>query len=121
MSNCSDCGDAFDLANRNGEAMNVVAVIQHTAGEYLGLMEDHLEGRRIRFQYFRPFAAGKLPAPDLPADALILLGKRAIRTLLGAASGAFHRQARHAFHKGRELMDDADLLDLRSGALVQIR
>ena len=55
--------------------MNVVAVIQHTAGEYLGLMEDHLEGRRIRFQYFRPFAGGrKLPAADLPADALVLLG-----------------------------------------------
>jgi GMP synthase-like glutamine amidotransferase len=55
--------------------MNVVAVIQHTSGEYLGLMEDHLEGRRIRFQYFRPFArGGKLPASDLPADALILLG-----------------------------------------------
>jgi len=54
--------------------MNVVAVIQHTSGEYLGLMEDHLEGRRIRFQYFRPFAAGKLPAPEIPADALLLLG-----------------------------------------------
>jgi GMP synthase-like glutamine amidotransferase len=56
--------------------MNVVAVIQHTAGEYLGLMEDHLEGRRIRFQYFRPFAggSGKLPQADLPADAVFLLG-----------------------------------------------
>jgi GMP synthase-like glutamine amidotransferase len=55
--------------------MNVVAVIQHTAGEYLGLMEDHLEGRRIRFQYFRPFAGGrKLPGNELPADALFLLG-----------------------------------------------
>ncbi len=55
--------------------MNVVAVIQHTSGEYLGLIEDHLEGRRIRFQYYRPFAGGgKLPAPELPADALILLG-----------------------------------------------
>ncbi len=55
--------------------MNVVAVIQHTAGEYLGLIEDHLEGRRIRFQYFRPFATGgKLPAAELPADALMLLG-----------------------------------------------
>jgi len=55
--------------------MNVAAVIQHTSGEYLGLIEDHLEGRRIRFQYFRPFAGGgKLPARDLPADALILLG-----------------------------------------------
>lgn len=55
--------------------MNVVAVIQHTSGEYLGLIEDHLEGRRIRFQYFRPFAGGRsLPAPELPADALLLLG-----------------------------------------------
>jgi len=72
----SKCGpDAFAMADRTETPMNVVAVIQHTAGEYLGLMEDHLEGRRIRFQYFRPFAGGrKLPAPDLPADALILLG-----------------------------------------------
>jgi len=63
------------MAGRTETPMNVVAVIQHTAGEYLGLMEDHLEGRRIRFQYFRPFAGGrKLPAADLPADALILLG-----------------------------------------------
>jgi GMP synthase-like glutamine amidotransferase len=62
------------MAGRGASPMNVVAVIQHTAGEYLGLMEDHLEGRRIRFQYFRPFAGGKLPAPELPADALILLG-----------------------------------------------
>jgi GMP synthase-like glutamine amidotransferase len=63
------------MADRTETPMNVVAVIQHTSGEYLGLMEDHLEGRRIRFQYFRPFAGGgKLPAPELPADALMLLG-----------------------------------------------
>ena len=73
MPECSP--DAFAMANRTETPMNVVAVIQHTAGEYLGLIEDHLEGRRVRFQYFRPFAGGgKLPAPDLPADALILLG-----------------------------------------------
>ena len=73
MPECSP--DAFAMAGRTGTPMNVVAVIQHTSGEYLGLIEDHLEGRRIRFQYFRPFAGGrKLPAPDLPADALILLG-----------------------------------------------
>ena len=73
MSECSP--DAFAMAGRTETPMNVVAVIQHTSGEYLGLMEDHLEGRRIRFQYFRPFASGgKLPAVDLPADALILLG-----------------------------------------------
>jgi GMP synthase-like glutamine amidotransferase len=73
MPECSP--DAFAMAGRTETPMNVVAVIQHTSGEYLGLMEDHLEGRRIRFQYFRPFAGGrKLPAPDLPADALVLLG-----------------------------------------------
>lgn len=73
MPECSP--DAFTMADRTETPMNVVAVVQHTAGEYLGLMEDHLEGRRIRFQYFRPFAGGrKLPAPDLPADALMLLG-----------------------------------------------
>jgi GMP synthase-like glutamine amidotransferase len=73
MGECSP--DAFSMAGRNESPMNVVAVVQHTSGEYLGLMEDHLEGRRIAFQYFRPFASGgKLPAADLPADALILLG-----------------------------------------------
>jgi GMP synthase-like glutamine amidotransferase len=73
MSECSP--DAFAMADRTETPMNVVSVIQHTSGEYLGLMEDHLEGRRIRFQYFRPFAGGrKLPSVDLPADAMILLG-----------------------------------------------
>jgi GMP synthase-like glutamine amidotransferase len=75
MADCKDSRDAFVLAARGDSPMNVVAVVQHTSGEYLGLMEDHLEGRRIRFQYFRPFAGGrKLPAVDVPADALILLG-----------------------------------------------
>jgi GMP synthase-like glutamine amidotransferase len=50
-------------------------VIQHTSGEFLGLMEDHLEGRRIRFVYSRPFTAqGKLPATLDYAKGLILLG-----------------------------------------------
>ena len=74
VAGCSSAEDAFQLARRDGAVMNVVAVIQHTAGEYLGLIEDHLEGRGIRFQYFRPFAAGELPSEALPADALILLG-----------------------------------------------
>ena len=75
MGDCKSNEDAFVLAARGNTPMNVVAVVQHTSGEYLGLMEDHLEGRRIRFQYFRPFAGGrKLPAPDVAADALFLLG-----------------------------------------------
>jgi GMP synthase-like glutamine amidotransferase len=74
MADCKSSDDAFVLAANEADPMNVVAVIQHTAGEYLGLMEDHLEGRRIRFQYFRPFAAGSLPTADMPADALFILG-----------------------------------------------
>jgi GMP synthase-like glutamine amidotransferase len=75
MADCRSGEDAFLLAARGDTPMNVVAIVQHTSGEYLGLMEDHLEGRRIRFQYFRPFAGGrKLPAHDVAADALMLLG-----------------------------------------------
>ena len=29
--------------------MKTLVVIQHTSAEYLGLIEDHFEGRRIRF------------------------------------------------------------------------
>ena len=54
--------------------MKTVSVIQHTSSEYLGLIEDHLEGRGIRFKYFRPFAGkGPLPHPDTVGDGLILL------------------------------------------------
>lgn len=55
--------------------MNSLNVIQHTSADYLGLMEDHLEGRRIRFQYFRPFTEkGRIPTGADDADGLVLLG-----------------------------------------------
>lgn len=55
--------------------MRTLAVIQHTSAEYLGLLEDHLEGRRIRFRYYRPFTSGgKLPTPDELAGGLVMLG-----------------------------------------------
>ena len=55
--------------------MKLVHVVQHTAAEFLGLIEDHLEGRNVRFRYCRPFA-GKTPLPKAEAlqDGLILLG-----------------------------------------------
>jgi GMP synthase-like glutamine amidotransferase len=55
--------------------VKLVSVIQHTSSEYLGLIEDHLEGRGIRFRYFRPFTEGApLPHRDAIRDGLILLG-----------------------------------------------
>ncbi len=55
--------------------MNRLDVIQHTSADYLGLMEDHFEGRRIRFSYIRPFTEnGRIPAPADCGDALVLLG-----------------------------------------------
>jgi GMP synthase-like glutamine amidotransferase len=55
--------------------MNLVNVIQHTSADYLGLMEDHLEGRRIRFRYFRPFTEqGTVPQAGDICDALFLMG-----------------------------------------------
>ena len=55
--------------------MNLLNVIQHTSADYLGLMEDHLEGRRIRFRYFRPFTEqGTLPQAGDVCDGLVLLG-----------------------------------------------
>lgn len=55
--------------------MKTVCVIQHTEAEYLGLMEDHFEGRNIRFLYSRPFAAGgTIPSETIGFDGLMLLG-----------------------------------------------
>ncbi|MBV1705662.1 MAG: hypothetical protein KGQ37_00470 [Hyphomicrobiales bacterium] len=55
--------------------MKHLTIIQHTSADYLGLMEDHFEGRRIRFSYFRPFTAGgKVPEATAISDGLILLG-----------------------------------------------
>ena len=55
--------------------MNTLNVIQHTSADYLGLMEDHLEGRRIRFRYFRPFTEqGTIPQAGDVCDGLFLMG-----------------------------------------------
>lgn len=55
--------------------MKLIHVVQHTSAEFLGLIEDHLEGRNIRFRYYRPFTENKtLPKADAIADGLVLLG-----------------------------------------------
>jgi GMP synthase-like glutamine amidotransferase len=55
--------------------MKFLSVVQHTNPEWLGHMEDHLEGRGIRFGYHRPFTSGsKLPDIATVGDGLILLG-----------------------------------------------
>lgn len=55
--------------------MRFVSVIQHTQSEFLGHIEDHLEGRGIRFGYSRPFTTGgSLPNSSTVGDGLILVG-----------------------------------------------
>jgi GMP synthase-like glutamine amidotransferase len=55
--------------------VKTLTVIQHTSAEYLGNIEDHLEGRRIRFRYSRPFATGgRVPRAGQLLDGLVLLG-----------------------------------------------
>ncbi len=55
--------------------MKTICVLQHTEAEYLGLMEDHMESRSIRFHYCRPFVPGGLIPPSAEGfDGLVVLG-----------------------------------------------
>jgi GMP synthase-like glutamine amidotransferase len=55
--------------------LKLVHVVQHTSAEFLGLIEDHLEGRGVRFRYWRPFSGrAALPGLDALDGGLILLG-----------------------------------------------
>ncbi len=55
--------------------MKTLCVVQHFESDYLGLMEDHFEGRNIRFRYCRPFTpGGTIPATAEGYDGLIILG-----------------------------------------------
>jgi GMP synthase-like glutamine amidotransferase len=62
-------------SSANAGRDDVVNVVQHDSAEYLGLIEDHLEGRGMRFLYSRPFAGkGPLPRAEALGEGLILLG-----------------------------------------------
>ena len=55
--------------------MKTLCVLQHVEAEYLGLLEDHFEGRNIRFRYCRPFTPGAaVPSSVEDYDGLVLLG-----------------------------------------------
>ena len=55
--------------------MKTLCVLQHVEAEYLGLMEDHFEGRNIRFHYLRPFTPGAIMPPSAEDFAgLVILG-----------------------------------------------
>jgi GMP synthase-like glutamine amidotransferase len=55
--------------------MKTLCVLQHVEAEYLGLMEDHFEGRNIRFHYLRPFTPGTIMPPSAEEFAgLVILG-----------------------------------------------
>ena len=55
--------------------MQTIAVLQNTDAEHLGLIEDHLEGRNIRFRYIRPaHDPNWVKNLELKKDGLIILG-----------------------------------------------
>lgn len=55
--------------------MKTLCVLQHFESDYLGLLEDHFEGRNIRFRYCRPFTpGGTIPVTAEEYDGLIILG-----------------------------------------------
>jgi len=65
--------------------MRTLCVLQHVEAEYLGLLEDHFEGRNIRFRYCRPFTPGAtVPTDAVDYHGLVLLGAG----LYGIVSGS---------------------------------
>lgn len=55
--------------------MKTISVLQNTDSEHLGLIEDHLEGRNIRFRYIRPAHDSHWATKfELHKDGLIILG-----------------------------------------------
>ena len=101
-------------------------VFQPTDAEYLGLMEDHLEGRGIGFTYLRPHVAGaKLPDNTRAASGLVLLGGGPYGALgpprLPVLDAAV-RLARDAFERGKPVIGiglGAQILSIAAGGGVE--
>lgn len=93
-----------------------ICVLQHTEAEYLGLMEDHFEGRNIRFSYKRPFTSGgTLPTSVDGFDGLMLLGGGPY----GLVSGHLLPSASHELRLTRAFLDAGlPVLGLELGAVI---
>ncbi len=96
--------------------MKTICVIQHTEAEYLGLIEDHFEGRNIRFAYKRPFThGGTLPASPDGFDGLILLGGGPY----GLVSGHLLPSAGHELRLTRAFLDAGlPVVGIELGAVI---
>ena len=84
--------------------MKTLCVLQHVEAEYLGLLEDHFEGRNIRFRYCRPFVPGAaVPSNVEDYDGLVLLGagpKGVVSGSLVPSLGAELRLTREFLDRG---------------------
>ena len=96
--------------------MKNLCVIQHTEAEYLGLIEDHFEGRNIRFTYKRPFTSGgTLPTSTEGYDGLMLLGGGPY----GLVSGHLLPSMSHELRLTKAFLDEGlPVIGLELGALI---
>lgn len=96
--------------------MKTLCVIQHTEAEYLGLIEDHFEGRNIRFAYRRPFTpGGVLPQGPGKFDGLVLLGGGPY----GLVSGHLLPSLGHELRLTKAFLEnDLPVLGLGLGAVI---